>query len=350
MRKPAGYWTRERVAAEVSKYKTRTALCNGAKGAYNAAIKNGWLDDLLPSSAQRVRRGHWTKERVKAEAAKHESRDAFKRNAGGAYEAAHKNGWLDDCFPPLKQELPGYWTKERIAAEAQKYDTRLQFQKQSGSAYHAAWKMGVVDDVCAHMEVIRERRTKDDIHAEALKYPTRIEFFNANKKAYDAAQRMGILEDVCSHMDRVHESWTEEKIRERALLYKHRSDFYYYDSSAHQTANRLGILEDVCSHMTPKTHRFQKDKPCNVYYLRVETDHGPLYKIGITALDVDRRYTSGRDRLTCLRAWRFETGEEALTIEQSILRHCDDYRYRGPDVLPNGNTELFTADVLGIDR
>lgn len=46
-RKPRGYWNKkENCAAEARKYTTRWAFYEGSRGAYYAAKRNGWLDDI----------------------------------------------------------------------------------------------------------------------------------------------------------------------------------------------------------------------------------------------------------------------------------------------------------------
>ena len=48
-RKP--FWTLEAVKREAKKYKTRGTFAKGSPSAYNAAHRNEWLDQLFPSTA-----------------------------------------------------------------------------------------------------------------------------------------------------------------------------------------------------------------------------------------------------------------------------------------------------------
>lgn len=350
--KPTGYWTRKRVAAEARRYKTRTDFANGSKGAYLKMVREGWNDacDHMPERVPVER--YWTKEKVAAVAARFDSRSAFKKAEGSVHSTASREGWLDEVCAHMerKKRRAGYWTKERLMAEAAEYETRMAFQKGSNSAYIIARNKGWLDEVCAHMRQILTPWPESAVRAEALKYTRRSDFRDGSPSAYDKSKKLGIHDDVCSHMEPVQKEWAEEEIRAIALKYKHRSDFWYHDQQAAKAARRRGILDDVCQHMTPKSGHFQNDQPCLLYYLRIETDHGPLYKIGITAQDYRRRYANvNRSRIKQLRYWKFKTGREALSVEQSILQHCSEYKYDGPDVLPQGNTELLTVDVLGID-
>ena len=184
---------------------------------------------------------------------------------------------------------------------------------------------------------------------EAARYTLRKTFKNTSSSAYDKSKLLGILDDVCAHMTPVPNKWSPATLAAEAMKYQHRSDFECGSRGAYRGAIRRGILDDVCAHMTLKTARFENDQPCNLYYLRVNTDAGPLYKIGITVNSYKRRYANvAADKLQLLRRWRFATGKAALDAEQAIIRHCADHAYTGPNVLPQGNTELFTADILGL--
>ena len=47
MKKPSGYWTKERCAEEASKYHSRLTFKSVAKSAYDASVKNGWLNEIM---------------------------------------------------------------------------------------------------------------------------------------------------------------------------------------------------------------------------------------------------------------------------------------------------------------
>ena len=152
--KPKGYWTKARCAEEALKYDTLTAFRKGASTAYQAAHRNKWLDDICDhmTSTQKPK-GYWTKQRCKAEALKYETRSSFAKGSKSAYHAAQQAGWLDDiCDHMTSRTKPsGYWTKQRCKAEALKYETRIAFQKGSNSAYNAAQKNKWLDEICSHM-------------------------------------------------------------------------------------------------------------------------------------------------------------------------------------------------------
>ncbi len=88
-----------------------------------------------------------------------------------------------------------------------------------------------------------------------------------------------------------------------------------------------------------------------LYYLKITTDAEQiLYKIGITNRSVEQRF-SLRDlsRIEIIKLREFELGQDAYDEEQRILKQYRQYQYKGPDVLKDGNTELFIEDVLKLD-
>lgn len=98
---------------------------------------------------------------------------------------------------------------------------------------------------------------------------------------------------------------------------------------------------------------FDQTKPGLLYYIAVTTDNGDTrYKIGITNLSVERRFpTLDLARIRIVKTWQFVVGREAAGREAEILSQFARDRYYGSDILVGaGNTELFTHDVLGLDK
>ena len=92
-------------------------------------------------------------------------------------------------------------------------------------------------------------------------------------------------------------------------------------------------------------------KPAIVYYLRITGPEGILYKIGVTNRSVASRFELDRKKITTLKTWKFAKASEAFDFERKIKHENHQHKYSGPRVLYHGgNTELFTCDVLGLDR
>ena len=78
----------------------------------------------------------WNYDTCLEEARKYKLRKEFSKKCVSAYDAARKNGWLDDYtwFKPKLQS----WNKESCLEEARKYKSRVEFQRKCSSAYRAA--------------------------------------------------------------------------------------------------------------------------------------------------------------------------------------------------------------------
>lgn len=74
-------------------------------------------------------------------------------------------------------------------------------------------------------------------------------------------------------------------------------------------------------------------------------DGGVFHKVGISNREASRRIKdmgAGKCRnVRVLKVIRFARGYEARSAELAIKRKFAPYRYSGPPVLLNGNTELF---------
>ena len=149
--------------------------------------------------------GYWTKEKCHEESIKFNSRSEFRRN-GYAYQAARRNGWLDDiCSHMIEtKKQRGYYTKKKCHEEALKYNSKNDFGNNCRSAYTACLRNNWFDDVCSHMSGRTYKphgyRTKEKCHEEALKYSSRKEFGDKSSHPYTISLNNNWMDDICSHM------------------------------------------------------------------------------------------------------------------------------------------------------
>lgn len=89
---------------------------------------------------------------------------------------------------------------------------------------------------------------------------------------------------------------------------------------------------------------------CTFYYLHLPDVN--LYKIGITTRTIEERYRTAfdRDQFTVVLTKAFDTGREAYEYEQSLISAYTQYKYQGENILKTGNTELFTIDILSLEK
>lgn len=92
----------------------------------------------------------WNLENCEKEALKYNTRNEFRIKSAGAYDAAHKNGWLNNITKHMLvyRKYEGYWTKENCQTEALKYCRRSDFAKKSAGAYDAAHRNNWLNDIC----------------------------------------------------------------------------------------------------------------------------------------------------------------------------------------------------------
>jgi hypothetical protein len=112
------------------------------------------------------------------------------------------------------------WTKTICSELARAYSSRVDFKRGHDGAYQAAAKNGWLDEICRHMTPTLELTTKwtlDACRAVAAGYSDRTKFKVERPGAYRVAMQKDWLASICSHMaDRRLEprQWTDEVIKE----------------------------------------------------------------------------------------------------------------------------------------
>lgn len=199
---------------------------------------------------------HWTFEAVLAEAEKYSNRTAFSRGAGGAYNKARDEGYIDiACAHMTRKKPPLKFTLAQVKAAAKKYKTRSEFYRHCGPEYALAFREGWIEIVCGHMpEHAGLRWDKASVKKEAAKYKHRVDFMTQSQSAYKRALADGYLDAICKHMTpkERRSPLTEMDVTRAAKKYKYRSDFALKARAEYKLACREGWLDTVCAHMTPK--------------------------------------------------------------------------------------------------
>ena len=188
-----GKWTKDAVFEEAKKYTTRAKLKNANNTVYSVARVNGWLDDIFGTEKNKKPIRKWTKEAVFREAEKYSVKRHFEKECGGAYVAAIKNKWFDE-MPWFKNEHFVKWTKEKVLEESKKYSHRKPFRVGSPGAYNAALKNGWLDEI--PWIAPRLKWNRDAVIEESKKYNSRGSFKNGNKSAYNAALKNKWIDEM----------------------------------------------------------------------------------------------------------------------------------------------------------
>ncbi len=245
----SGYWNKKRCFEEAKKYNTKKELSEKAAGAYTALKRNGWLKEACAHMEHgKLLPGYWTKEKCREEAKKYETKSAFRKGCQGAYGAAWKNGWLDEICKHMNQtQTKGYWTLERCIEEGKKYVRRIDFRKNGKGAYNAASINGWLEEVCAHMDRPHQY-TKEECRNIALKYKVE-RYWRINQSAsWLQAQKNGWLPELTIHMKKMHR-YTKEECLEEAKKYTTRTEFSELAPQYYFRACAKHWIKEICKHM-----------------------------------------------------------------------------------------------------
>lgn len=98
-------WNKEKCKKEAMKYKTITLYQKLSKSSYNAALKNGWIDEVCSHMKRRkCKNGYWNdKEKCKNESLKYKNISELHKNNWSVYNYSKINGWLYEFFPSYKK-------------------------------------------------------------------------------------------------------------------------------------------------------------------------------------------------------------------------------------------------------
>ena len=145
----SGYWTKERCVESVKPYEFRSDWQYAVPGAYAAARKNGWIEECYLEMEPKINpNGYWSKEKVVQDAFNYGNASSWSINSPSAYDAARELGCLSECkFDLSKKKMEerkpnGYWTLEICQSESEKYFTAKEWKSNNNSSYSTASRKG----------------------------------------------------------------------------------------------------------------------------------------------------------------------------------------------------------------
>lgn len=250
LKKKNNYWYKDNCNIEAKKYKTRTEFRSKSCGAYKAALRNKWLDEIcshmeikgslykrynyiyefsdnhvyIGLTCDIIRRNTEHLNDIKSPVFKHILKTKLTPklivdNLKSGLESQKKeinlieeykiNNWilLNKTIGGSLGKNNTKWDLNKCKEEALKYNSRLEFKKKSHTAYKFSLKNKIIDEVCSHMIKIRKlkiiKKSKYNLEIckqEALKYKTKKEFYTNSKKIYHYSSKTNILKEICSHM------------------------------------------------------------------------------------------------------------------------------------------------------
>jgi hypothetical protein len=203
----------------------------------------------------------WTKTLALEAAHQCNSPSEFKKQFVGAWTAAHKNGYIEECYEHMTARTVPRWTKELVFEAAKKCRTRTEFKKRFPTAWRKASKESYMDECCHHMEKAKGKGVKnsgsftkewkkEDVLLVARKCKTRSEFKKRFPGALHAAKRDGYLGLCQQHMppDK-RQFWDRELVMEVARQCNSPKEFYQKCKGAYKRALADGYIDDCYQHM-----------------------------------------------------------------------------------------------------
>ena len=236
-------WTKEECHLEALKYNYKIDFRKQSYGAYQAAYRNKWFDDicshmiLVGNEYNRLIYRFIFPNKVCyiGLTSNFERRMCEHLNKGSVYSYIKNKNILPISIEKLTNYIPineakiqeeywkckseedGFkcintaktggigsfnlkWNKEECRKVANKYLTRFDFQQNNHSAYNSAIKNNWLYEICSHMIIKHKKWTKDECKLEALKYNSRGEYAKKDHNSWDIARKNNWLNEICSHM------------------------------------------------------------------------------------------------------------------------------------------------------
>jgi len=302
--KPKGYWQDYNICFEAAKQCiTASEFERRFPQAYRVAIIKGWRNDYSWFQSGRdlfaLKETKWTKETCLEESKKYNNRSDFKKGSAGAYQKALRNGWIDD-YVWLEKGLDIYGTpdcvykyeftefhtvyvgrtinkrerhyahifnKEKDVVAKFAHEHRIPVPEMEiiadnltlsqGQELEGVWRDYYVEQGYYVLNKARTGKNKGSIGSigwgkwnyescfnEAKKYKTRKEFQIGNVSAYTRALQYNWFEDYYwfdnAHTGQV--KWNEERCFREAQKYCYIEDYRSNSRVAYEKSRKKGWL------------------------------------------------------------------------------------------------------------
>ena len=87
------------------RYDNRSSFEKNSLSAYDKSLRKKWLDEICTHMTPLKKpNGYWAKERCYEESKKYKNRSSFEKYSISAYIKSRKNKWLDDFFSSTTQQ------------------------------------------------------------------------------------------------------------------------------------------------------------------------------------------------------------------------------------------------------
>lgn len=248
-------WTFEKVKSVADQYTSKAEFIKNEPGAYQAAHRNCWIDIVCGHMAQ-GRKRRLSYDDLASRASPYKTLREFRERDQSAYAIARNQGVLANITKHMVQSETHKnqkHTRESLIQDAKQYASRTEWSRNSHNAYCAAIRLGILDDreLTGHMKRYKPRakHTFASIQRDARTCKTCTEFRQQFPSAYVKASSMAWLDKVCSHMSgKKKKQWTTKNLSKLAAHFRTRAAFKKYEPAAYKAAFDLGVLSEVMPH------------------------------------------------------------------------------------------------------
>ncbi len=145
-------WILETCKSDAKRYKSRSEWQKFSVSAYQAARRNGWLDECCEHMEKRSRWVYYYQKQIRDSCGG--SFEKWKKVYWPQFRHAEEIGilaWLEDGFEmcikyPGSRKPTGFWTKERCFEDAKRFKNRTQWRDNSQFAYRKSIELGWIDE------------------------------------------------------------------------------------------------------------------------------------------------------------------------------------------------------------
>ena len=300
-------WTHELAQQEALKYQNRDDFRKGSPGAYGYSNnpKHNIMDVVCNHMEEKKKpAGYWTPERVREEALKYKSRSAFIKNSYQAYSKSQEYGIFEKICRHMRRhkkehnvfyfyQIPNTDVYKIGVSNTQDVEKRIkvvysQFSNDNPTTVNV-FTGDSANQIENHFKVVFKNQNLslddffemgviDDSSPETSnkKIDGRTEFFKLSKRDVDSILRYSNAKGMqkfpfntatfkkLENMPlKIQPIWTYDKIKEVALSCKTRKEFYTKHRDAYDAACRKKIIPEISTHLPPsktkkKTHTLEE--------------------------------------------------------------------------------------------
>jgi len=304
LQKPSNYWNNiNNCKQEALKYKSRIEFENKASGAYDASLRNDWMDEvcshMIPAGNRYKRMVYVYDNSVYVgltfnensrnyqhfhDIVKREKSPVYKKfketNVNPVYikitdyidvfeaqiiEKETVNKYRNDGWIILNKVRTGglgggiiLWTKENSLAVAKICNSISEVCDKYPGAYNAIRNNNWIIEAYSHMKILITYWTKESCIEDAKRYNTRTKWQYGGGGAYRYARIHGFLNECTTHMKTFSKPmgyWTKERCAEVAKLCLTKGEFKDRFISAYRKCLKNNWAIEICNHLIDRPSR-----------------------------------------------------------------------------------------------